>query len=64
MILEPFQYVEEKHVQDVRKFHVLKRLHALAAGRSSYTRQAGHTVRVWVTRGAQGAQGAQRWRGV
>ena len=32
MILEAFQYVETKHVQDVRNFHVLKSIRANAAG--------------------------------
>ena len=35
MIAEPFQYVKEKHAQDVRIFHVLKTFHAKFAGTSA-----------------------------
>jgi hypothetical protein len=32
MIVEPLQYAEEKHAQDVRSFHVVKRLHDKGMG--------------------------------
>ena len=32
MILETFRYMERKHEQDVRKFHLMKRLRAKAVG--------------------------------
>ena len=35
MILEALHYVEEKHVQHVRIFHVLQSFHAKAAGASA-----------------------------
>jgi len=31
MTVEPFQYAERKHAQDVRKLHVLQSIHAKAA---------------------------------